>query len=74
MVANKLLSIIAAPIIRLERLVGVTYLDSRVAKGIFTPEDLKILDGIGQHIVIALELTRAVRVEAERAAAAPGRD
>ncbi|HSJ99676.1 MAG TPA: SpoIIE family protein phosphatase [Kofleriaceae bacterium] len=67
-VANKLLSIIAAPIILQERLVGVTYLDSRVAKGIFTKEDLEILDGIGQHIAIALESTRAARIEIERAA------
>ena len=67
-VANKLLSIIAAPIILLERLVGVTYLDSRVAKGIFSREDLEILDGIGQHIAIALESTRAARIEIERAA------
>jgi serine phosphatase RsbU (regulator of sigma subunit) len=67
-VANKLLSIIAAPIILQERLVGVTYLDSRVAKGIFSKEDLEILDGIGQHIAIALESTRAARIEIERAA------
>jgi GAF domain-containing protein len=67
-VANKLLSIIAAPIILLERLVGVTYLDSRVARGIFTREDLEILDGIGQHVAIALESSRAARIEVERAA------
>ncbi|HWO22759.1 MAG TPA: GAF domain-containing SpoIIE family protein phosphatase, partial [Kofleriaceae bacterium] len=67
-VANRLLSIIAAPIILQERLVGVTYLDSRVAKGIFSKEDLEILDGIGQHIAIALESTRAARIEIERAA------
>ncbi len=67
-VANKLLSIIAAPIVLLERLVGVMYLDSRVAKGIFTREDLEILDGIGQHVAVALESTRAARIETERAA------
>jgi eukaryotic-like serine/threonine-protein kinase len=67
-IANNLLSIIAAPIILQERLVGVAYLDSRVAKGIFSREDLEILDGIGQHIAIALESTRAAHIEIERAA------
>jgi serine/threonine protein kinase/serine phosphatase RsbU (regulator of sigma subunit) len=62
-VAHNLRSIIAAPIMHREKFVGVIYLDSRVAKGIFSEEDLKILSAISNHIAIAIETARMAQVE-----------
>jgi serine phosphatase RsbU (regulator of sigma subunit) len=42
------------------------YLDSRLAKGLFTHDDLDVLVAIGQHLAIAVETARSARVEAER--------
>lgn len=61
-------SIIAAPLLFQDRLLGVVYLDSRVAKGIFTEDDVSLLLGVSNHIAIALETARAARMEAERSA------
>ena len=44
------------------------YLDSRLARGIFTVDDLEILTAIGSHIAISLETARAARLEATVAA------
>ena len=61
-------SIIAAPLIMRERLIGVVYLDSRLAKGMFTEDDVNLLLGVSNHIAIAVETANLARVEAERAA------
>lgn len=61
-------SILAAPVMLRDRLLGVVYLDSRLAKGIFTPEDVGLLLGVSNHIAIALETARVARSEAERLA------
>ncbi|MBM4319932.1 MAG: GAF domain-containing protein, partial [Deltaproteobacteria bacterium] len=66
--AHGLRSIIAAPLMMRERLIGVVYLDSRLAKGIFTEKDLDLLLGISHHIAIAIETARMARLEAERSA------
>lgn len=63
-------SIIAAPVMLRDRLLGVVYLDSRLAKGIFTPDDVNLLLGVSNHIAIALETARIARSEAERLAMA----
>lgn len=68
--AYGLRSIIAAPVMLRERLLGVVYLDSRLAKGIFTPDDVSLLLGVSNHIAIALETARVARSEAERLAMA----
>lgn len=64
-VTHDLRSIIAAPLVIGDRLLGVVYLDSRLAKGIFTHDDLDILLGIANHIAITQETARAAKMEIE---------
>jgi serine phosphatase RsbU (regulator of sigma subunit) len=67
-VAHNLRSIIAAPLLLRDRVLGVVYLDSSIAKGIFTEEDIAILQALANHIAIALETGRAMQVEIEKEA------
>jgi eukaryotic-like serine/threonine-protein kinase len=46
-----------------ERLLGVVYLDSQVAKGLFSAADIGMLTAITNHIAIALETARAASLE-----------
>ncbi|MEK6579549.1 MAG: GAF domain-containing SpoIIE family protein phosphatase, partial [Bdellovibrionota bacterium] len=64
--AHNLRSIMAAPMMIGDRLVGVVYLDSRLAKGIFTEDDVDILLALGNHIAIAQETARSAQLEMER--------
>jgi serine phosphatase RsbU (regulator of sigma subunit)/tetratricopeptide (TPR) repeat protein len=66
--AYGLRSIMAAPLLVRDRLVGVVYLDSRLAKGMFTGDDVALLLGVSNHIAIAVETARAARLEVERSA------
>jgi diguanylate cyclase (GGDEF)-like protein len=61
-VAHGLRSIMAAPLQFDGRLLGVVYLDSRVAKGIFTETDVGILTAVTNHIAAALETARAAQL------------
>jgi diguanylate cyclase (GGDEF)-like protein len=61
-VAHGLRSIMAAPLQFDGRLLGVVYLDSRVAKGMFTAADVGILIAITNHIAAALETARAAQL------------
>ncbi len=67
-------SILVAPMQLDGRLLGVVYLDSRVAKGVFTAEDADLLAAVTHHVAVALETARAARLEAEVAAATRQRD
>jgi len=67
-VLHGLRSILAAPLMLEGRLLGVVYLDSRLARGIFTADDLDILTAISNHIAISLETARASQLEATVAA------
>jgi diguanylate cyclase (GGDEF)-like protein len=62
-VQHGLRSILAAPLMLEGRFLGVVYLDSRLAKGIFTTEDVEILAAISNHIAISIETARATRLE-----------
>jgi diguanylate cyclase (GGDEF)-like protein len=73
-VLHGLRSVMAAPIQLDGRLLGVVYLDSRVAKGIFTNEDVGVLTAITNHIAVALETARAAQLEVAVAAANRQRD
>jgi len=42
---------------------GVIYLDSRIAKGVFTGDDVDILTAITNHIAVSLETARAAQLE-----------
>jgi serine phosphatase RsbU (regulator of sigma subunit)/tetratricopeptide (TPR) repeat protein len=66
--AHGLRSILAAPLLLRDRLLGVVYLDSRLARSMFTEADVDLLLGVSNHIAIAVETARNARVEAERSA------
>jgi len=63
-------SVMAAPLLFRDRVVGVVYLDNRLARGLFTDDDVELLLGLANHIAIAVETARSARGEAERAALA----
>ena len=67
-------SILAAPLLLDERLLGVVYLDSRVAKGVFTVDDVDMLAAVTHHIAVALETARAAQLEVAVATANRQRD
>jgi diguanylate cyclase (GGDEF)-like protein len=62
-VLNNLRSIMVAPLMLEKRLIGVVYLDSQVAKGIFTSGDVGILTALTNHIATSLETARAAQLE-----------
>ena len=72
--AHGLRSIMVAPLRLKDRLLGVAYLDSRVAKGVFTSEDVDILTAIINHVAVSLETTRAAQLELAVQAARQQRD
>ncbi|PRY18717.1 diguanylate cyclase [Pseudosporangium ferrugineum] len=67
-------SILVAPLELDDRLLGVVYLDSRVAKGVFTVDDADVLTAITHHIAVGLETARAAQLEVAVAAANRQRD
>jgi serine phosphatase RsbU (regulator of sigma subunit)/tetratricopeptide (TPR) repeat protein len=62
-VTHNLRSIIAAPVVVRDRLLGVVYADSTLLKGLFTPSHLGVLVALGNQIGVALETARAARTE-----------
>ncbi|MFV0526518.1 MAG: diguanylate cyclase [Acidimicrobiales bacterium] len=64
MVQHGLRSIMAAPLELDGRLLGVVYLDSQLAKGIFTADDVGVLRALCTPIATVLETSRAYRLEA----------
>jgi diguanylate cyclase (GGDEF)-like protein len=73
-VTHGLRSIMAAPLQFDGRLLGVVYLDSRIAKGMFAAADIGILTAITNHIAAALETTRAAQLAVAVRAAEQERD
>jgi serine phosphatase RsbU (regulator of sigma subunit)/predicted Ser/Thr protein kinase len=65
-VAHELRSIMAAPLMVQDELLGVVYLDSRVAKGLFSYDDVLILLAIGNHVAIGMQTARMAEREAQR--------
>jgi len=66
-VLHNLRSIMAVPLAMQGKTLGVVYLDSRLAKGLFTNDDLELLSAICTHIAIAFETARIANVELEKA-------
>lgn len=62
-VLHGLRSIMVAPLLLEGRLLGVVYLDSQVAKGIFTADDVGLLTALTNHIATSLETSRAAQLE-----------
>ncbi|HEU4426696.1 MAG TPA: diguanylate cyclase [Pilimelia sp.] len=67
-------SIMVAPLLFDARLLGVVYLDSRVAKGMFTTDDVDILTAITNHVATSLETARAAQLAVAVEAAQRQRD
>lgn len=69
-IAYDLRSIMAAPLLLHDQFLGVVYLDSRVARGLFTEADATVLTAIAGQIAIGMERRRTgqllAQVEAER--------
>jgi len=61
-VLHGLRSILIAPVLLEQRRIGVVYLDSQIAKGIFTTDDVDILTALTTHIATALETARAAQL------------
>ncbi|MBL7259507.1 diguanylate cyclase [Paractinoplanes lichenicola] len=74
MQAHGLRSILIAPLKFDGQLRGVVYLDSRVAKGVFTGDDVAILKAITNHIAVSLETARAAQLEVAVQTASRQRD
>lgn len=72
--AHGLRSVLVAPMELNGRLMGVVYLDSRVARGIFAEDDVGVLTTLSNHVAIAFENARAAQLRAEIAAAQRERD
>ena len=73
-VMHGLRSIMVAPLLLDARLLGVIYLDSRIAKGMFTSSDVGILTAITNHVAAALETARAAQLAVAVHAAEQQRD
>jgi diguanylate cyclase (GGDEF)-like protein len=67
-VTHGLRSILVAPLQIEDKLLGVVYLDSRLAKGIFTRDDVDILSAITANVAFALETARLAEMELSVAA------
>ncbi|MCB9655163.1 MAG: diguanylate cyclase [Deltaproteobacteria bacterium] len=64
-VIHNLRSIMAVPLLLHERLIGVVYVDNRLARGMFTEDDVAVFSAIASRVAIALETSRTVRLETE---------
>ncbi len=62
-VVHGLRSILVAPLQLEGRLTGVVYLDSRLAKGMFTSADVDILVAIATQVAVSLETARSAQLE-----------
>lgn len=61
--AHDLRSVLVAPMLLRERLLGVIYLDSRLARGVFSQEDAQVVQALASQVAITLETARAARLE-----------
>ncbi|WP_205752101.1 diguanylate cyclase [Cryptosporangium phraense] len=74
MLAHGIRSVVVAPLELDSRLLGVVYLDSRLASGVFRPGDAGILTAICRHVAAALETARAAQLATEVATVQQERD
>lgn len=64
-VAHDLRSVICTPLSTLDGLVGVIYLDNRLARGMFAQDDIQVLEALAGQVALALESARATRLQKE---------
>jgi diguanylate cyclase (GGDEF)-like protein len=67
-------SIMVAPLRFNGQLRGVVYLDSRVAKGVFTGDDVDLMKAVTNHIAVSMETARAAQMEVSMQTARRQRD
>jgi GAF domain-containing protein len=68
-ISNALMSIMASPLVRHganDQVIGVMYVDNRIRKGLFSTDDLKLLDEFAEHAAIAID--NAVQVQQRESA------
>ncbi len=65
-VAFNLKSIMAVPMSLREEFKGIVYIDSKLAKGVFTKNDIGILSSISNHIAIAFETAKLAQLESDK--------
>lgn len=65
-VLHNIRSILCSPIIFKDELIGVIYLDSLIARGIFDESDIQTLSAMCSFIAIAFESSRVASLEIER--------
>jgi serine/threonine protein kinase/serine phosphatase RsbU (regulator of sigma subunit) len=65
-VAHNLKSIMVVPLILMEDLKGVIYLDSSIAKGLFTEADLNLFAAISTQIAASIHISELATVESEK--------
>ena len=70
----RLRSVMVAPIRRRDRVCAIVYLDSRVARGVFTEGDLDMLTAIMNHIAVSMDTAQAAQLEVAIQAARRQRD
>ena len=63
---QRLRSMMIAPLILKEKVMGVICLDSTLTRGLFHETDVKLFKTLANHISIAIELSRMKEVEAEK--------
>jgi diguanylate cyclase (GGDEF)-like protein len=61
-VVHGLRSIMVVPVQFKGNTLGVVYLDSRMARGIFTDDDVEVLIGVTSHVAVSLETARAAQL------------
>jgi len=54
-ISNSLSSIMASPLHIREKIIGIIYVDSRVSTGLFSEDDLRLLDLFGEQAAIAID-------------------
>lgn len=63
MIEYGLRSVLVAPMQVGERLVGLLYVENRLAHGVFTADHLELLRALGNQIAAAMQTVRAARLE-----------
>ncbi|MFD0523554.1 GGDEF domain-containing protein [Paractinoplanes durhamensis] len=61
-VQHGLRSIMVVPVRFKQKVLGVVYLDSRMARGIFTEDDVEVLTSVTSHVAVSLETARAAQL------------
>ena len=65
-VAFNLKSIMAVPMTLREEFKGIVYIDSKLAKGVFTKNDIGILSSISNHIAISFETAKLAQLQSDK--------